>query len=720
MAILPRINNSKRGLLPRLRSSIILLRFSSNKAKGAVKDKLSTQMSIDYSACLGSIGNSRWKKLDASRLGITGSMISRSSWTVLNLLKSGGFESYLVGGCVRDLLLNRIPKDFDVITTANLTQIKKQFRRAAVVGRHFPICMVPIKGSVIEVSSFETVARTHTEEREIFLSSLMPKGCNEKDLILFKNSLQRDFTINSLFYDPFARKIYDYANGLADLKSMKLQTLIPAQLSFKEDPGRILRALRIAARLGLSLSREITSAIQTFYLLVKDLNKFKIMMEMNYMLSYGAAKPSLSLLWKFKLLDFLLPLHAAYLDQQAIKQDAQASSMLMKLFFHLDKLVACDRPSACTAWIGLLAIHLALVNNPQDALVVWALASVLYHGVWEKGVEFAKEQAKRNVYFSPEIRKSSVYKSDEEIVRAVSQLASLVVDSITDLVNENILLQSVSRYPSASRFGLVFIPSKTGKDVAQLFKVLIRNVDSYRSEKKDFEINYDLFRRGHPSEIRFVLGKVILETMSSGIIEKEEVLDAKTCEVKTEEDSDEPRNLSLPDPLNSQLVETNRDKRCASSSNPRPEKKKIKKHKFVQSESIPDQRTSLEKQELFEMHKDEETARKIPKLSKSNPRPEKMEIKKHKLVQSGSIPDRTSLEKHESFQMHKDEETARNIPKSSKSNPRPEKKEIKKHKLVQSESIPDQTTSLEKHDLFEIHKDEETARMTAKLSKLFK
>ncbi|XP_028776652.1 uncharacterized protein LOC114733360 isoform X2 [Neltuma alba] len=454
MTILTRINNSRRGFLLRLKSSIISQRFSSNKAEGAVRDKLSTQMRTNYSAPLGSTDKSRWKKLDASRLGVTDSMISCPSWTVLKHLKRSGFESYLVGGCVRDLLLNRIPKDFDVITTAKLTQIKKQFHRSRVIGRRFPICMVHIKGSIIEVSSFETVAQKHTEEKEILLSSLVPKGCNEKDLVLFKNTLQRDFTINSLFYDPFAGKIYDYANGLADLKAMKLQTMIPAQISFNEDPGRILRALRIAARLGLSLSSDITAGIQTFSLLVKGLNKSKIMMELNYMLSYGAAEPSLFLLWKFKLLDFLLPLHAAYLDQQAIKQDAQASSMLVKLFFHLDKLVACDRPSVCTIWVGLLAFHLALVNNPQDALVVWALASVLYHGDWEKGVEFAKEQARRDICFSPEIKKSCVYESDGEIVRAVAQLASLVVDSIAVLVNENILVQSISRYPSTSRSGL--------------------------------------------------------------------------------------------------------------------------------------------------------------------------------------------------------------------------------------------------------------------------
>nr|GEY76676.1 polynucleotide adenylyltransferase family protein [Tanacetum cinerariifolium] len=106
------------------------------------------------------------------------------------------FEAYLVGGCVRDLILNRIPKDFDVITTADLHQVKKQFHRSVIVGRRFPICRVSIKGSVIEVSSFKTLAK-HSEDKERFLQSQMPKGCDKSDLKLWKNSMHRDFTVNS-------------------------------------------------------------------------------------------------------------------------------------------------------------------------------------------------------------------------------------------------------------------------------------------------------------------------------------------------------------------------------------------------------------------------------------------------------------------------------------------------------------------------------------------
>jgi hypothetical protein len=99
----------------------------------------------------------------------------------------------------------------------------------------------------------------------------------------------------------------------------------------------------------------------------------------------------------------------------------------------------------------LLAFHLALVNNPQDALVVWVLASVLYHGEWEEGIKFANEHAKMCVNFAPEIKRSSIGKSDKEIAEAVTKLASLAIDSIHALVNVDCLSQSQPRYPSVPR-----------------------------------------------------------------------------------------------------------------------------------------------------------------------------------------------------------------------------------------------------------------------------
>ncbi|XP_068468669.1 uncharacterized protein [Phaseolus vulgaris] len=501
-------------------------------------------------------------------------------------------------------------------------EVRKQLRRSAhaeVVGRRFPICLVHIKGSVVEVTSFETVAQT-SNGKEQFLYSLLPKCSNKKDLFRCKNSLRRDFTINSLFYDPFANKIYDYTNGMADLKTLKLETVIPAQLSFKEDPGRILRGFRITARLGLSISREIEAAIWTYSSLVKTLDKSRIMIELKYMLSYGAAEPSLRLLWKFKLLEFLLPVHAAYLDEQAIEEDAQASNMLLKLFFHLDKLVACDRPCDCTLWIGLLAFHLALVNNPQDAIVVWAFASVLYHGEWKEGVKFAKEQARMSVNFVPEIRKSNLYKSDEEIAIAVTKLASLVIHSISPLVEKNSLRQflSISRYPSFPQSGMVFVSRKAGNLAHAIFKKLASDGKFYKSGRRtDLKINYDMLGKGQLSETGFVLGKIVLETMSSGIVGDGKDPEAGQCHLKTK-GTEEIGPSQHPDLVNHQVASMDGEGQLLSIPNSACGQEKNKKRKLVENRCVARKKMGSGNHELSEKFKCKENKKEQQKLVKIN------------------------------------------------------------------------------------------------------
>ncbi|KAK7853402.1 poly(a) polymerase i [Quercus suber] len=562
------------GLLSRLK--VLINRFDHTLAKEGLEAPLypeiashleAQQVMLGFNDELGYVDMSKWRKVNSKILGITNSMISLPTWNVLNILKNKGFETYLVGGCVRDLLLNRTPKDFDVITTAKLKQIKKQFHRSYIVGQRFPICMVHIKGTVIEVSSFDTVAK-HDEEKEKFLSLQMPKDCNEKDFIRWRNSMCRDFTINSLFFDPFAKKIYDYANGMVDLSSLKLRTLIPAQLSFREDCARILRGLRIAARLGLSLSKDTETAIHDLSSSVQSLGKSRIMMELNYMFSYGAAKPSLCLLQRFNLLEILLPFH--------------------KLFSHLDNLVTCDRPSDCSLWVGLLAFHLALVNNPQEAIVIWAFASALYHGNWEEGVKFAKEHAEMHVDFVPEILGSSNIKSDEELAKEVTLLASLVQDSMSTLAETESLFKSMSRYPFSPCSGFVFISNKVEKDVLEIFQVLVDDIESYNNGREFFEIDYHLLGKGNLHEARFVLGKIILETMSGEVVNEErKVVKEGRTEVQPDI-SEENCDLELSDLVKVAFKDGN-CKLGLSTSDPEVKQTVVKKQKLVEKFSRPEQ-----------------------------------------------------------------------------------------------------------------------------------
>ncbi|XP_065856320.1 uncharacterized protein [Euphorbia lathyris] len=476
---------------------------------------------------------SKWKKINASHVGISRSQIPLFAWTVLNQLHNRGFQAYLVGGCVRDFLLNKEPKDFDVVTTAELKQVKKAFSNCLIVGRRFPICRVQIKDSVVEVSSFKTRAE-HSKDNENQQLPKMPVGCDENDFICWRDSIHRDFTINSLFYDPFLNKICDYANCMQDIKTLKLRTLKPAHLSFQEDRARILRGLRIAGRLGLSISKDTEVAICEFASSVKDLDKGRIMMELNYMLSYGAAESTIYLLRRFNLLELFLPFQAAYLDHQFRKTSSLGSVMLMKLFFNLDKLVTCDRPCHCNLWLGLLAFHQALVNNPQDAFVVWVFASVLCHGRWKEGVKFARENAKLQVNFVPEISGFSDFKSDDELSSEVSHLAALVQKSVCGLVNAKYLVESMKKYQDSSSSPLVFVPNKAGDDVVRLFDVLVDDIETYKHGRQSSMINYKLLGKGIRIESRFVLGKIIMETLRGGLVkemqftmEEEEVIEKK-------------------------------------------------------------------------------------------------------------------------------------------------------------------------------------------------
>ncbi|CAL8157994.1 unnamed protein product [Prunus armeniaca] len=247
-----------------------------------------------------------WKKLNSKELGITTSKIDKPIRKVLNGLKRKGYEVYLVGGCVRDLILKRTPKDFDIITSAELKEVTRTFSWCEIVGKRFPICHVHIGDTVVEVSSFNISARKYG--RHISADFGKPVHCDDKDYIRWRNCLQRDFTINGLMFDPYGRIVYDYMGGMEDIRKAKVQTVIPASTSFREDCARILRAIRIAARLGFRISKETAHSVKNLSYSILRLDKGRLLMEMNYMLAYGSAEASLRLLWKFGLLELLLPI----------------------------------------------------------------------------------------------------------------------------------------------------------------------------------------------------------------------------------------------------------------------------------------------------------------------------------------------------------------------------------------------------------------------------
>lgn len=460
----------------------------------------------------GFVDPSSWRCFDSRAFGISRGAIPRHAWTVLQMLRQKGFDAYLVGGCVRDLLLKRAPKDFDVITTASLQQIKRRvFKRCIIIGRRFPICQINMRGSIIEVSSFRTHDKCVKGSEEVDCSEEL-NGYDEGDILRWKNSMKRDFTINSLFFNPSIYKIYDYVNGVRDVRNNKVCTVIPAHVSFKEDSARILRGLRIAARLGFQFSSETSTAIRNLSSSIINIDKARLMMEMKYMLSHGAAESSVRLLRKYGLLDILLPFQAAYLSDQIKGKSSDRDLMLMKLLANLDKLLSADRPCHCSLWLALLAFHSALVNSPQDALVIRAFAALLYFGTWESTIKFLKQDIGAPAPFVPETLGPSGL---DNLMEQTSHLASLVNSSVETLTCLDALQQSLARYSEVSQFsGVVFVSDKEGRRLLRIFEGLDSDLTSYNERRGMREIDYELLKDGHPGEVRFVLGKVIMDTMS--------------------------------------------------------------------------------------------------------------------------------------------------------------------------------------------------------------
>jgi poly(A) polymerase len=209
--------------------------------------------------------------------GISRKLMSPNALRVLYRLKDNGFVGYLVGGCVRDLLLGREPKDFDVVTNATPGEVKRLFRSCRLVGRRFRLAHIHFKDEIIEVATF----RSQTpDEPEPEPEAKVPHGReqrhphphqmkNDDGMILRDNvygtpeqdALRRDFTVNALAYDIADFSIIDFAGGLADLNAGVIRIIGDPALRFQEDPVRMLRAVRFAAQLGFTMAEETRTAL---------------------------------------------------------------------------------------------------------------------------------------------------------------------------------------------------------------------------------------------------------------------------------------------------------------------------------------------------------------------------------------------------------------------------------------------------------------------------
>lgn len=214
---------------------------------------------------------------------------------VVRRLHRYGYEAYIVGGAVRDLLLGKKPKDFDVSTSATPSQIRKLFRNSRVIGRRFRLVHVLFRDKIIEVSTFRS------EESEGFKNVY---GTVDEDV------LRRDFTANALFFDPEDQTVVDYVNGVRDIRARRLQPVIPLSRIFVEDPVRMIRAVKYSVAGGLRLPWRVQRRIRRDRTLLADTPSSRMTEEIFKILNGGYASPIVALLLKLGLFHGMIPAQA--------------------------------------------------------------------------------------------------------------------------------------------------------------------------------------------------------------------------------------------------------------------------------------------------------------------------------------------------------------------------------------------------------------------------
>lgn len=247
------------------------------------------------------------KIIPASEHGLRRSQFSPNAIKVIEKLQEAGFSAFLVGGGVRDLLLGGQPKDFDVATNATPEETKNLFRNSMIIGRRFRIVHVRFGREIIEVTTF----RAHHDQ------SLDPKDAaqSQTGMLLRDNvygdiesdAARRDFSINALYYDPSTGNLFDYTNGLKDLKRRVLQMIGDPEARYKEDPVRMLRAVRFSAKLGFALTENTAEPIKRLAPLMSHVSSARLFEEVLKLMMSGSATSTLQLLREYGLFGALFP-----------------------------------------------------------------------------------------------------------------------------------------------------------------------------------------------------------------------------------------------------------------------------------------------------------------------------------------------------------------------------------------------------------------------------
>jgi poly(A) polymerase len=245
--------------------------------------------------------------------GILQKHISKNALKVLNQLSDSGYEAFLVGGGVRDLMLGLRPKDFDIATNATPEQVRSLFRNSRIIGRRFRLVHVIFGREVLEVATFrsnQAQSQTDTNQKSSKSRQCPDSGMITRDNIfgrIDEDAIRRDFTVNAMYYNIVDNTVVDFLGGMEDLKNRQMKIIGDARERYREDPVRMLRAVRLSIKLGLTLSKETLQPIPEMANLLEPISNARLWDESLKLFLHGFANKTWDMLVETKLADCLFP-----------------------------------------------------------------------------------------------------------------------------------------------------------------------------------------------------------------------------------------------------------------------------------------------------------------------------------------------------------------------------------------------------------------------------
>ena len=276
--------------------------------------------------------------------------ICPKAFQVVSVLKENNFQAHLVGGCIRDLLLDKNPKDFDVATNAKPHEVKALFKRSRIVGRRFQIVHVPFGRDIIEVTTFRSNSpdkiQSSRAKRHLQQSA---SGLLTRDNVfgsIKEDAHRRDLTINALYYDPVDNKLSDFCEGLKDLQDRKIRIIGDPALRYREDPVRLLRVIRFTAKLGFEIEPKTLKPIAKLAQNLSHVSAPRMFDETLKLFMSGYGLTIFKLLRRFGLFAFIIPQ-----TSRIIEQGDNFALRLVEQAFENTDLRICNKQRVTPAFI---------------------------------------------------------------------------------------------------------------------------------------------------------------------------------------------------------------------------------------------------------------------------------------------------------------------------------------------------------------------------------